>query len=57
MNNLIDITLGSYTTINNIPYPKEFIIKSKTDKRELRYNITNVLAGENAKREAKKLGW
>lgn len=57
MNNLIDITLGSYTTINNIPYPKEFIIKSKTDKRELRYNITNVLAGENAKREAKKLDW
>ena len=57
MNNLIDITLGSYTTINNITYPKEFIIKSKTDKRELRYNITNVLAEENAKREAKKLGW
>ena len=57
MNNLIDITLGSYTTINNIPYPKEFIMKSKTDKRELRYNITNVLTGESAKREARKLGW
>lgn len=57
MNNLIDITLGSYTTVNNIPYPKEFIMKSKTDKRELRYNITNVLTGESAKREARKLGW
>ena len=57
MNNLIDITLGSYTTINNIPYPKEFIIKSASDKRELRYNITNVLVGDNAKREAGKLGW
>ena len=57
MDNLIDITLGSYTTVNNIPYPKEFIMKSKTDKRELRYNITNVLTGESAKREARKLGW
>ena len=57
MNHSIDITLGSYITINNIPYPKEFIIKSKTDKRELRYNITNVLVGDNAKREAGKLGW
>ena len=57
MNHLIDITLGSYTTINNIPYPKEFIIKSVSDKRELRYNVTNVLIGDNAKREAGKLGW
>ena len=57
MNHSIDITLGSYTTINNIPYPKEFIIKSASDKRELRYNITNVLVGDNAKREAGKLGW
>ena len=57
MNHSIDITLGSYTTINNIPYPKEFIIKSASDKRELRYNITNVLVGDNAKREAVKLGW
>ena len=57
MNHSIDITLGSYTTINNIPYPKEFIIKSASDKRELRYNITNVLIGDNAKREAGKLGW
>ena len=57
MNHSIDITLGSYTTINNIPYPKEFIIKSSSDKRELRYNITNVLIGDNAKREAGKLGW
>ena len=57
MNHSIDITLGSYTTINNIPYPKEFIIKSVSDKRELRYNITNVLIGDNAKREAGKLGW
>ena len=57
MNHSIDITLGSYTTINNIPYPKEFIIKSAFDKRELRYNITNVLVGDNAKREAGKLGW
>ena len=57
MNHSVDITLGSYTTINNIPYPKEFIIKSASDKRELRYNITNVLVGDNAKREAVKLGW
>ena len=57
MNHSIDITLGSYTTINNIPYPKEFIIKSASDKRELRYNVTNVLIGDNAKREAGKLGW
>lgn len=57
MNHSIDITLGSYTTINNIPYPKEFIIKSASDKRELRYNITNVLIGDNAKIEAGKLGW
>ncbi|TKZ35069.1 hypothetical protein EZH24_07215 [Brachyspira catarrhinii] len=57
MNNLVDITLGSYTTVNNIPYPKEFIIKSSSDKRELRYNITNVLIGNGAKREAGKLGW
>ena len=57
MNHSVDITLGSYTTINNIPYPKEFIIKSASDKRELRYNITNVLIGDNAKREAGKLGW
>lgn len=57
MNNLVDITLGSYTTVNNIPYPKEFIIKSSSDKRELRYNITNVLTGNGAKREAGKLGW
>ena len=57
MNHSIDITLGSYTTINNIPYPKEFIIKSVSDKRELRYNVTNVLIGDNAKREAGKSGW
>ena len=57
MNHSIDITLGSYTTVNNIPYPKEFIIKSVSDKRELRYNVTNVLIGDNAKREAGKLGW
>lgn len=57
MNHSIDITLGSYTTINNIPYPKEFIIKSASDKRELRYNVTNVLSGDSAKREAGKLGW
>lgn len=57
MNNSVDITLGSYTTVNNIPYPKEFIMKSKTDNRELRYNITNVEIGERAKREASKLGW
>ena len=57
MNHSIDITLGSYTTLNNIPYPKEFIIKSASDKRELRYNVTNVLIGDNAKREAGKLGW
>ena len=57
MNHSIDITLGSYTTVNNIPYPKEFIIKSVSDKRELRYNVTNVLIGDNAKIEAGKLGW
>lgn len=57
MNNSIEISLGSYTTVNNIPYPKEFIMKSKIDNRELRYNITNIAIGDNAKREARKLGW
>ncbi|TXJ42102.1 hypothetical protein [Brachyspira pilosicoli] len=57
MDNVVNVELGSYTTVNNIPYPKEFIMKSKTDKREIRYNITNVSAGNNAKNAAKKLGW
>ncbi|MEI0525033.1 hypothetical protein R4K54_03805 [Brachyspira murdochii] len=57
MDNVIDVQLGSYTTVNNIPYPQEFIMKSKTDKREIRYNITNVSAGDKAKQDAKKLGW
>ena len=57
MDNVVNIELGSYTTVNNVPYPKEFIMKSKTDKRELRYNITNVSAGDKAKQDAKKLGW
>ena len=46
MDNVVSIELGSYTTVNNIPYPQEFIMKSKIDKRELRYNITNVSAGD-----------
>ena len=57
MDNVVSIELGSYTTVNNIPYPQEFIMKSKIDKRELRYNITNVSAGDSAKQSAKKLGW
>ena len=57
MDNVVNVELGSYTTVNNIPYPKEFIMKSKTDKREIRYNVTNVFAGNNAKNAAKKLGW
>ncbi|WP_300369379.1 hypothetical protein [Brachyspira sp.] len=57
LDNSVNIELGSYTTVNNVPYPKEFIMKSKTDKRELRYNITNVSAGDKAKQDAKKLGW
>ena len=57
MDNVVNIELGSYTTVNNIPYPQEFIMKSKTDKRELRYNITNVSAGDSAKQNARKLGW
>lgn len=57
LDNVVNIELGSYTTVNNIPYPKEFIMKSKVDKRELRYNITNVSAGDKAKQDAKKLGW
>ena len=57
LDNVVNIELGSYTTVNNIPYPKEFIMKSKSDKRELRYNITNVSAGDKAKQDAKKLGW
>ncbi|TVL43023.1 hypothetical protein A9X84_10815 [Brachyspira hyodysenteriae] len=57
MDNVVNVELGSYTTVNNIPYPKEFIMKSKTDKRELRYNVTNVSAGDKAKQDAKKLGW
>ena len=57
MDNVVNVELGSYTTVNNIPYPKEFIMKSKTDKREIRYNVTNVSAGNNAKNAAKKLGW
>ena len=54
MDNVVNVELGSYTTVNNIPYPKEFIMKSKTDKREIRYNVTNVSAGNNAKNAAKK---
>lgn len=57
MDNVVNVELGSYTTVNNIPYPKEFIMKSKTDKREIRYNVTNVSADNNAKNAAKKLGW
>ncbi|MDA0080344.1 hypothetical protein [Brachyspira hyodysenteriae] len=57
MDNVVNVELGSYTTVNNIPYPKEFIMKSKTDKRELRYNVTNVSVGDKAKQDAKKLGW
>ncbi|KLI30456.1 hypothetical protein [Brachyspira hyodysenteriae] len=57
MDNVVNVELGSYTTVNNIPYPKEFIMKSKTDKRELRYNVTNVSAGDKVKQDAKKLGW
>ncbi|MEI0603068.1 hypothetical protein R4K55_02510 [Brachyspira alvinipulli] len=57
MDNVVSIELGSYTTVDNIPYPQEFIMKSKIDKRELRYNITNVSAGDSAKQSAKKLGW
>lgn len=57
MDNVVNVELGSYTAVNNIPYPKEFIMKSKTDKRELRYNVTNVSAGDKAKQDAKKLGW
>lgn len=57
MDNVVNVEFGSYTTVNNIPYPKEFIMKSKTDKREIRYNVTNVSAGNNAKNAAKKLGW
>ncbi|MEI0487266.1 hypothetical protein [Brachyspira intermedia] len=57
MDNVVNVELGSYTTVNNIPYPKEFIMKSKVDKRELRYNVTNVSAGDKAKQDAKKLGW
>ena len=57
MDNVVDIELGSYTTVNNISYPQEFIMKSKVDKRELRYNITNVSAADKAKQDAKKLGW
>lgn len=57
MDNVVNVEFGSYTTVNNIPYPKEFIMKSKTDKREIRYNVTNISAGNNAKNAAKKLGW
>ncbi|ASJ21948.1 hypothetical protein [Brachyspira hampsonii] len=57
MDNVVSVELGSYTTVNNMPYPKEFIMKSKVDKRELRYNVTNVSAGDKAKQDAKKLGW
>lgn len=57
MDNVVNVEFGSYTTVNNIPYPKEFIMKSKTDKREIRYNVTNVSAGNNAKNAAKKIGW
>ena len=57
LDNVVNVELGSYTTVNNIPYPKEFIMKSKTDKREIRYNVTNVSADNNAKNAAKKLGW
>lgn len=57
MDNIVNVELGDYSTVNNMPYPKEFIMKSKADKRELHYNITNVFSGDKAKKEAEKLGW
>lgn len=55
--NVITVDLGSYTTINNIPYPKSFTLKSKKDAREIRLNITNVTINETAKNDARKFGW
>ena len=57
MNNIINVQLGSYTNVNGLPYPKDFIIKSKTDNRELHYSVTNVTSGEDTKKYAKRLGW
>lgn len=57
MNNVIDLKLGQYTNINDIPYPTEFILTSKVDKREIRFNITNVSIENRAKQGAKQLGW
>ncbi len=58
LNNTIDIQFASYTNIDSkISYPTEFIIKSKIDKREIRFNVTNVAINDNALREAKKFNW
>ena len=58
LNNTIDMQFASYTNISSsISYPTEFIIKSSIDKREIRFNITNISINDNAKRDAKKLGW
>lgn len=56
-NNTITIELGAYTTIENIPYPRQFTLTSKIDKRELRFNVTNVYTASAAQREASKLGF
>lgn len=56
--NTLTIDLSSYTNISGIAYPREFVVKSKTDRRELRLNITNIIINQNAiQREVSKLGF
>lgn len=55
--NVIAVELGSYTTVNNIPYPKSFTLTSKKDNREIRLNITNVTINEKARSDARNIGW
>lgn len=57
LDNTITIDFASYSTINNKPYPMSFILKSKVDNREVRFNVTNAQTGQNALKEAKKIGW
>ncbi len=55
--NTITVDFSSYSTINNKPYPMSFILKSSVDKREIRFNVTNAKIGDDAKKEAKNIGW
>ena len=57
LDNIISINLGTYEVVSGIPYPKLFVVESAVDKREIRFNVTNVLINNNAIKEAKQIGW